>query len=535
MAGLPPPIQPNYMPGIPNPNMPRNLPPPILPAMGQPSAPVSMIPGPGSQIAGGSVTSTGTAPLGHQIKVGWFAANSLTVPDIGCCFENICIPGNLVNVEMGQFDSLLTVRTSEDVSRVQKALTGGGVKIKDQVLSEYMVIDNGMPATPTNPSVVAAIEVPPSKKDSKSSKKDDKDREKSRDRRDRDRSRSDRDRSNKERSDRGKNDRDYYRHNDYDRKDKEGSRERERKRSHKESSGPSQNMASDPILSMTISTANKPLTLSSLEQEIQKRKDALKQINEKCDPYVNKAQELYSMSNQHTELIAKKVNLSRKFEAYVLALDKPAEPYMSWLCNEMEKKSTNQIKFRARGVKCAETPLAAEEPYSRSLFEEGALMVIKVNQTNEQKRSVTVHLCMNELNQIHKNMQVRDALSMIQDQWNIYVQHLMMVKLKTNLPPAHMTTTLKWLSEGKNLKISQYDAVLSYIMDKRTKCLRDQNLDPNVYPVPEHIFKGGNVDHTNGNDVEIIGQSHKPSGSTQAKDLLASLTLIANKNLPGQY
>jgi len=211
-------------------------------------------------------------------------------------------------------------------------------------------------------------------------------------------------------------------------------------------------------------------------------------------------------------------NLSRKFEAYVLALDKPSEPYMSWLCNELEKKSTDVVKFRAKGVKCFETPLAAEEPYSRSLFEEGALMVIRVNSMNEQKRSVTVHLCMNELNQIHKNMQVRDALSMIQDQWNIYVQHLMMVKLKTNLPPAHVSTTLRWLSEGKNLKISQYDAVLHYIMEKRTKCLLDQNIDPATQPPPEHIFP------------KTEAPPPKPTGATQAKDLLKSLSILANQN-----
>ena len=87
---------------------------------------------------------------------------------------------------------------------------------------------------------------------------------------------------------------------------------------------------------------------------------------------------------------------------------------------------------------------------------------------------------MNELNQIHKNMQVRDALQMIQDQWNIYIQQLLMVKLKSNLPPAHVSTTLRWLSEGKSLKISQYDAVISYIMEKRTKCLTDQKLDPAI-------------------------------------------------------
>ena len=63
---------------------------------------------------------------------------------------------------------------------------------------------------------------------------------------------------------------------------------------------------------------------------------------------------------------------------------------MSWLCNELEKKSTDTVKFRAKGIKCFDTQAASEEPFSRSLFEEGALMIIRVNVTNEQKRSVTV-------------------------------------------------------------------------------------------------------------------------------------------------
>ena len=115
-------------------------------------------------------------------------------------------------------------------------------------------------------------------------------------------------------------------------------------------------------------------------------------LNEKCNPFIDQAKQLFPMTSETNQLIARKVNLSRKFEAYVLALDKPSEPYMSWLCNELEKKSTDVVKFRAKGVKCFETPLAAEEPYSRSLFEEGALMVIRVNSMNEQKRSVTVRL-----------------------------------------------------------------------------------------------------------------------------------------------
>merc|ERR1712142_649563 len=139
---------------------------------------------------------------------------------------------------------------------------------------------------------------------------------------------------------------------------------------------------------------------------------------------VETVNKMFPMKEEHDKLVARRSTLSRKYEAYVIALDKAAEPYMSWLCNELEKKSTDLMKFRTKGIKCFDTPLAAEDSYSRSLFDEGSLMIIKVNSVNEQKRSVTVHLRMNELNQIHKNMQVRDALQMIQDQWDAYLRNL---------------------------------------------------------------------------------------------------------------
>ena len=80
-------------------------------------------------------------------------------------------------------------------------------------------------------------------------------------------------------------------------------------------------------------------------------------------------------------------------------------------------------------------------------------------------------------------MQVRDALSMIQDQWNIYSQHLMLVKIKRNTPPSHVSTGLKWIGEGKQLKVAQYDAILGFVMEKRSRALMDQGKDPGIFGV----------------------------------------------------
>ena len=225
------------------------------------------------------------------------------------------------------------------------------------------------------------------------------------------------------------------------------------------------------------------LSKSVLQAEIDKRKSLLSQIKNQCQPLLDSSEKLYPMTIEMNSLLSKRNTLSRKFEAYVLALDKNAEPYMSWLVQELEKKSTPQLSFRAKGIKCSENPLAKEELFKRNLFEEGSLMIIRVDSMNEQKRSVTVHLCMNELNQIHKNMQVRDALSMIQDQWNIYSQHLMLVKIKRNTPPSHVSTGLKWMGEGKQLKVAQYDAILGFVMDKRSRALMDQGKDPGIFGV----------------------------------------------------
>merc|ERR1712038_559481 len=110
MSGLPPPGHQSSQP----PGAPPNMPPGMLPTPGQ------------------------QPPL--QIKVGWFKENSLEIKDLGMAFEQICLPRNLLHVQKGQFDALLTVRTQEDINNIQKELSTKGVKIKDQKLSEYMVV-----------------------------------------------------------------------------------------------------------------------------------------------------------------------------------------------------------------------------------------------------------------------------------------------------------------------------------------------------------------------------------------------------------
>ena len=68
-----------------------------------------------------------------------------------------------------------------------------------------------------------------------------------------------------------------------------------------------------------------------------------------------------------------------------MASDKEAEPYMAWLVQELKKKSTADVEFRADGIKCFESSLANEEAFASKAFEEGVLLVISVNKLNEQK------------------------------------------------------------------------------------------------------------------------------------------------------
>lgn len=71
------------------------LPQPVLPVPGAPSH-VSQ-----SSVPSGSNPPINPIPATFQIKVGWFKESSLTIPDIGMVFENICLPSNLINVELG--------------------------------------------------------------------------------------------------------------------------------------------------------------------------------------------------------------------------------------------------------------------------------------------------------------------------------------------------------------------------------------------------------------------------------------------------
>merc|ERR1712066_779824 len=81
----------------------------------------------------------GVAPNSPQIKVGWFKEGTLFIQDIGINFEKITKPGNLLNVQVGQFDALLTVKDMDDIERIKRAV-GNGVHIKDQILKEFMIV-----------------------------------------------------------------------------------------------------------------------------------------------------------------------------------------------------------------------------------------------------------------------------------------------------------------------------------------------------------------------------------------------------------
>merc|ERR1711887_171857 len=87
-----------------------------------------------------------------QIKVGWFKEGTLFIQDIGVTFEKITKPGNLLNVQVGQFDALLTVKDMDDIDRIKRAVGGKGVPIKDQTLKEFMIVRDERGEVKMNPS-----------------------------------------------------------------------------------------------------------------------------------------------------------------------------------------------------------------------------------------------------------------------------------------------------------------------------------------------------------------------------------------------
>lgn len=443
------------MPGRPplmaTPNMPGRPPlmaTPIMPSVPISGGPLGMAP-PG--IGQPPPPSTGVPVNSPQIKVGWFREGTLFIQDIGVTFEKITKPGNLLNVQVGQFDALLTVKDMDDIERIKSALASGpGIKIKDQFLKEFMLVRDdkqqgppgglgrvavgppggpvssrlpnappsqivnavsggppglGPPASLLNFSDIRSKTPPVSSKFSSFNELDDKNpahpppakrrsRDRSPDRRRRSRSR-DRDSKSREKS-------------------RRRSKSRDRSTKHR-----SQNNSVSRDMPEPLAPPPK-LTASILREEIETRKKALEEIRNSCDPLVAKLDRLFPMRAEQIQLIKRRDALARKKECIVMATDKEAEPYMMWLVQELKKKSTNDVEFRAEGVKCFESSLSNEEAFASKGFEEGVLLVMSVNKVNEQKRSVTVHLCMNGLNQIHKNMGVRDALQMIQDQWDAY-------------------------------------------------------------------------------------------------------------------
>merc|ERR1712187_504608 len=127
----PPPLRPplmNNRPPLRPPGPPMGAPIGMRPQFGGPPAGMPMRPpGPPQPI--------GIAPNSPQIKVGWFKEGTLFLQDIGINFEKITKPGNLLNVQVGQFDALLTVKDMDDIERIKRALSSGkGVNIKDQYL-----------------------------------------------------------------------------------------------------------------------------------------------------------------------------------------------------------------------------------------------------------------------------------------------------------------------------------------------------------------------------------------------------------------
>jgi hypothetical protein len=463
--------------------------------------------------------STGVPVNSPQIKVGWFREGTLFIQDIGVTFEKITKPGHLLNVQVGQFDALLTVKDMDDIERIKNALaTGPGINIKDQFLKEFMLVRddkqqgppgglNGVPAGPQdglpvgppggpqnalpgrivtglsgephglgppasllNFSDVRSKTPPPvSTKFSSFNEFDDtnpahpppakrRSRDRSPDRRRRSRSR-DRDSKSREKS-------------------RRRSKSRERSTKHR-----SQNNSTSHDMPEPLAPPPK-LTATILRKEIETRKKALEEIRNSCDPLVAKLDRLFPMRAEQIQLIKRRDALARKKECIVMATDKEAEPYMMWLVQELKKKSTKDVEFRAEGVKCFESGLSNEEAFASKGFEEGVLLVMSVNKVNEQKRSVTVHLCMNGLNQIHKNMGVRDALQMIQDQWDAYLRNLEEITGVGKQPgvvvppPTDLQHLLTWASEGKDLQTEQYDMLISFLTEKRNINLKNAGTDP---------------------------------------------------------
>merc|ERR1712060_489399 len=44
------------------------------------------------------------------------------------------------------------------------------------------------------------------------------------------------------------------------------------------------------------------------------------------------------------------------------------------------------------------------------------------------------------------------------------------------------------MGEGKQLKVAQYDAILSFVMERRSRALMESGRDPGMNPPPDHIF-----------------------------------------------
>jgi len=433
-------------------------------------------------------------------------------------FEKITKPGNLLNVQVGQFDALLTVKDMDDIERIKGALTSGqGINIKDQFLKEFMLVrddkqqgppgglngvavgppgglvspsgppnapparivtglSGGPPALGPPASLVNFSDVrsktPPlvSSKFSSFNEFDDtnpahpppakrRSRDRSPDRRRRSRSR------------------------DRDSKSREKSRRRSKSRERSTKQHRSQNNSTSHDMPEPLAPPPK-LTATILREEIETRKKALEEIRNSCDPLVAKLDRLFPMRAEQIQLIKRRDALARKKECIVMATDKEAEPYMMWLVQELKKKSTKDVEFRAEGVKCFESSLSNEEAFASKGFEQGVLLVMSVNKVNEQKRSVTVHLCMNGLNQIHKNMGVRDALQMIQDQWDAYLRNLGEITGVGKQPgvvvppPTDLQHLLTWASEGKDLQTEQYDMLISFLTEKRNINLKNAGTDP---------------------------------------------------------
>ena len=190
------------------------------------------------------------------------------------------------------------------------------------------------------------------------------------------------------------------------------------------------------------------------------------------------------MKDEQRSLFRRKDTYSRKFECVILAMDKKAEPYTAWIQSELNKRSKKDLEFRSNVIKCYESALAKEETLAQHSFENGSFFVISCNSVNEEKRSVTVHLCMNGLNQIHKNMGVADAFKMIDDQWAMYQNNLAKQKTKTAAPPNHVQAVLKWVNEGKMLKHKSYDDAIHFLLEKRNEALTEEGLTPAAVPFP---------------------------------------------------